>query len=150
VYKTPGDTTQGAFALIEHPIEPGVLAPPHIHEREGEYSYALEGEVGFPIGDAERTAGPGCYVLKPRGLPHALRNAGPATARLLEIIAPSGFEHYLEEMADLMAHPPINQERLAELRQRYHRGSVDGGPELMATYRLRLMAQSAPKDHETG
>jgi quercetin dioxygenase-like cupin family protein len=148
VYKISGETTQGAFAVVEHPIEPGILTPPHVHEREDEYSYVLEGEVGFRIGDAEFTAGPGCYVLKPRGVPHALWNAGPAPARLLEIIAPSGFEHYFEEWSEMIAHPPVDPDRLTELRQRYHRGSVGWGPELMAKYHLRLMGQPASKDPE--
>jgi mannose-6-phosphate isomerase-like protein (cupin superfamily) len=78
----------GTFALVEHPIGPRVLAAPlHTHEREDEYTYVLEGEVGVQVGDLVRVARPGDLVFKPRGVPHAFWNAGDAPARALEISA---------------------------------------------------------------
>ena len=101
-FKLDGTDTQGAFAVVEHPVEPGALAPPHTHTREDEFSYVLEGTVGVKIGDQEFLASPGSYIVKPRGVPHAVWNAGPAPARLLEIIAPAGFEHYFVQLATLL------------------------------------------------
>jgi mannose-6-phosphate isomerase-like protein (cupin superfamily) len=47
-----GAESGGAFALVEHPIGPRVLAAPlHTHVREDEYTYVLEGEVGVQVGD---------------------------------------------------------------------------------------------------
>lgn len=46
IFKIAAEETGGAFAVVEHPIEPGRLVPPHIHEREDELSYVLEGEIG--------------------------------------------------------------------------------------------------------
>ena len=46
VFKIPGSQTGGAFSIVEHPIEPGTLIPPHTHSKEDELSYVLEGEVG--------------------------------------------------------------------------------------------------------
>ena len=44
--------TGEGFSLVEHPIAPRTVAEPmHVHEHEDEYSYVLEGEVGFQIGD---------------------------------------------------------------------------------------------------
>ena len=41
---------EGGFSLVEHPIAPrGLAAPMHVHEREDEYSYVLEGEVGVQV-----------------------------------------------------------------------------------------------------
>ena len=48
-FKIRGEQTGGLLAVVEHPIEPGRLVPPHIHEREDDYSYVLEGEVGARI-----------------------------------------------------------------------------------------------------
>jgi hypothetical protein len=42
VFKVSGADTGGAFAVVEHPIEPGRLVLPHVHLREDEYSYVLE------------------------------------------------------------------------------------------------------------
>jgi mannose-6-phosphate isomerase-like protein (cupin superfamily) len=115
-------TAGEGFSLVEHPIAPRTLAAPlHVHEREDEYSYVLEGEVGVQIGDEVLYAGPGDLVLKPRGIWHAFWNAGDAPARVLEVISPAGFEHYFGELAQLI--PPIRPERdlegLAELQSRY-------------------------------
>ncbi len=86
-----GGRTGGSFALVEHPIEPRVLAAPmHTHRHENEYTYVLEGEIGVQIGDAVRVARPGDLVCKPRNVPHAFWSAGDAPARALEIISPQG------------------------------------------------------------
>ena len=108
-----GEQTQGNFALVEHPIGPRALAAPmHTHEREDEYTYVLEGEVGFQIGEEVFVARPGDLVFKPRGVPHAFWNATDTSARALEIISPSGFERYFAELAPLL--PPANQGPLDE------------------------------------
>jgi len=85
---------------VEHPIEPGRLVLPHVHLRKDEYSYVLEGTIGARVGDHEVVAGPGSYLFKPRGLMHTFWNAGPGPARLLEVIAPAGFEAYFAELAE--------------------------------------------------
>jgi hypothetical protein len=41
VFKVSGADTGGAFAVVEHPIEPGRLVLPHVHLHEDEYSYVL-------------------------------------------------------------------------------------------------------------
>lgn len=100
-YKVPATRTSGAFSIVEHPVEPGTLVPPHTHAREDELSIVVEGEFGVKIADSVITAGPGSYVFKPRGVPHTFWNAGPKRARLVEIIFPAGFERYFEEMSKL-------------------------------------------------
>ena len=108
-----GAQTGDNFALVEHPIEPRALAAPmHTHQHEDEYTYVLEGEIGFQIGEEVRVARPGDLVFKPRGVPHAFWNAGDVLARGLEIISPAGFERYFAELAPLF--PPANQGPLDE------------------------------------
>src|SRR5436305_12708443 len=68
VFKVSGADTGGAFAVVEHPIDPGRLVLHHVHRHEDEYSYVLEGTIGARVGDHEVTAGPGSDVIKPRGL----------------------------------------------------------------------------------
>jgi quercetin dioxygenase-like cupin family protein len=57
--------TGAAFSIIEHPLDPGRLIPPHIHYKEDELSYVVSGEIGVRIGDRDYLAGPGSYVFKP-------------------------------------------------------------------------------------
>ncbi len=116
-----GDQTDGRFSLIEHPIAPRALAAPtHVHEREDEYSFVLEGRVGFQLGDESLVAGPGELVFKPRRIPHAFWNAGDEPARVLELISPAGFEDYFREIAPLLAGgTPPDFEALGAAQARY-------------------------------
>ena len=94
-----GDT-RGALAIVEHPIPPRTLAAPlHRHSREDEYSYVLEGTMGAVLGSQVVAAGTGSLVFKPRGQWHTFWNAGDGPCRVLEIIAPGGFEQMFAEIA---------------------------------------------------
>jgi len=142
VFRLLADQTGGMFSVVEHPVQPGTLVPPHVHTAEDEFSYVLEGEFGVRIGDQIAQAIPGCWVLKPRGVPHTFWNAGTTTARLLEIIAPAGFETYFEEMAKLIPDaglPDFGQ--VGALASRYGLSFVDWAPELMAKYNLKLLGR---------
>ena len=118
-----GAQTGDNLALVEHPIEPRVLAAPmHTHRNEDEYTYVLEGEIGFQVGEEVRVARSGDLVFKPRGVPHAFWNAGDTPARALEIISPAGLERYFAEIAPLFppdhAGPP-DEEALGAVMARY-------------------------------
>jgi quercetin dioxygenase-like cupin family protein len=136
-FKVDGDDTSGAFSVVEHPLKPGAATPPHTHAHEDEYSYVLEGKIGARIGDKVVEATPGMYVFKPRGVPHAFWNAGPEPARILEIIAPAGFEQYFADMAPLFNGPePPDPAKVAEIAARYdltyHMDHMDWIPDLSA------------------
>jgi quercetin dioxygenase-like cupin family protein len=103
-----GAETGDSFALVEHPMEPRILAAPmHTHQHEDEYTYVLEGEVGVQVGEEVRVGRPEDLVFKPRGVPHAFWNASDVPARVLEIISPAGFEQYFAESAALL--PPAHE-----------------------------------------
>jgi mannose-6-phosphate isomerase-like protein (cupin superfamily) len=115
-----GAETEGGFSLIEHPMPPRRLAAPlHRHTREDEYSFVVEGRMGALLGDEVLEAGPGDLVFKPRGQWHTFWNAGDEPCRILEIIAPSGFERYFEELVDMGGVSAATPEQLGELGERY-------------------------------
>jgi mannose-6-phosphate isomerase-like protein (cupin superfamily) len=119
--------TGGGFSVVEHPIAPRTLAAPvHRHSREDEYSYVLEGRMGALLGEDTVYAEAGDFVAKPRGQWHTFWNAGDEPCRVLEIIAPGGFEAYFAELAELLASPGFALPRLIELGARY---GVDYRPE---------------------
>jgi mannose-6-phosphate isomerase-like protein (cupin superfamily) len=115
-----GDTTGGGFSLVEHPMAPHALAAPlHRHLREDEYSYVLEGRMGALLGDDVLEAGQGDLVFKPRGEWHTFWNAGDGPCRILEIIAPAGFERFFAELVDLGGVARSNPAVLGDLCARY-------------------------------
>jgi mannose-6-phosphate isomerase-like protein (cupin superfamily) len=115
-----GDTSGGGFSLVEHPMSARALAAPmHRHTREDEYSYVLEGRMGALLGDDVLEAGPGDLVLKPRGEWHTFWNAGDGPCRILEIIAPAGFERFFAELVDLGGVAHADPATLGNLCERY-------------------------------
>ncbi len=115
-----GVPSQGRFSLVEHPIVPrGLAAPMHLHTREDEYSFVLQGRWGFQLGDDVVYAEAGDLVYKPREVWHTFWNATEQPARLLEIISPSGFEEFFVELAALLASDPDDRDAVAALNARY-------------------------------
>jgi quercetin dioxygenase-like cupin family protein len=115
-----GETTGGAFSLVEHPLPPRALgAPLHTHRNEDEYSYVLEGRVGVQLGAEVLEVAQGDLVFKPRGVAHAFWNAGDVPARLLELISPAGFENYFRELAPLLAAADRDEAAIGEVVARY-------------------------------
>jgi mannose-6-phosphate isomerase-like protein (cupin superfamily) len=114
------ETSDGGFSLVEHPMSPRALAAPlHRHLREDEYSYVLEGRMGALLGDDVVEAGPGDLVFKPRNQWHTFWNAGDEPCRILEIIAPAGFEDFFRELDGLGGALNAAPDELAALNERY-------------------------------
>ena len=115
-----GDETGQLFSLVEHPMSPRALAAPlHLHTREDEYSFVLEGRMGADLGGDVVVAEPGDLVFKPRDEWHTFWNAGDEPCRILEIIAPAGFEDFFRELDDLGGALNAPPEQLAALNERY-------------------------------
>jgi mannose-6-phosphate isomerase-like protein (cupin superfamily) len=144
-FKIWGEATAGGLSIVEHPMAPGRLAMPHVHQVEDELSYVLEGAIGVRVGDEIATAGPGTYVYKPKGIPHTFWNAGPAPARLIEIIWPAGFEHYFAKMGEAVrtaASPAEFGARAMQLRADYQLGLLpEWIEELKGRYQLKLLGE---------
>ena len=95
-----------------HPPKAGPAL--HLHFREDEVWYVLEGEYRFKAGDAMFRVSEGGMAFGPRGMPHCFQNIGDAPARLLIITTPAGAERYFEDFAKLPP-GPIDPEELATL-----------------------------------
>ncbi len=101
VHKLMADWYGGALAIMEGTIATRQLIPPHTHSREDECSYVLSGALMFQVGEEVVNASAGCYVVKPRNIPHAFWNVEPQPARVMEIHSPGGFERHYDEMGKL-------------------------------------------------
>jgi quercetin dioxygenase-like cupin family protein len=95
---------------------------------EDEYSFILSGRLSAQVGDEIVEAGPGELLMKPRGIPHAMWNAGDEPVRFLELISPAGFEEYFFDLAG-----PLNS------------GDEAAMGEVVARYSLDLKMESIPE-----
>jgi uncharacterized protein (TIGR02246 family) len=106
ILRATGQTTNGAFGLVENLMPPGFASPYHTHHLEDEAFYVLEGEMAFVCDGNWTLAGPGTYVFGPRNLPHGFKVLGAAPARLLLLCSPGGFDQFVVEMSEPAPAPP--------------------------------------------
>src|SRR3974390_448439 len=90
-----GQDTEGQFALQEQVGRKGNVPPPHIHHREDETFYVLEGEMTFSIGDRTIKATPGTMVFAPRDVVHSF-TIDSEQVRILVQITPAGLEAFFK------------------------------------------------------
>lgn len=100
-YLLESAASDGRLAVVEHILEPRVLAAPvHRHSREDEYSFVIDGTLGVIEEGGVVTATRGDLVFKPRGRWHTFWNAGEDQLRVLEIICPAGIEALFRRLAE--------------------------------------------------
>jgi mannose-6-phosphate isomerase-like protein (cupin superfamily) len=135
-----GSEAHERLSLVEHPMSPRALAAPlHMHTREDEYSYVLEGRMGALLGDDVVEAGPGDLVHKPRNQWHTFWNASDEPTRILEIISPAGFEHFFQELSDMGGALKADPEQLGALSERYGlQMQPDSVPGLLKRFGLQI------------
>ena len=138
IFKIDGADAGGALSIVEHTFAVGALVPPHTHTLEDEYSIVLDGEIGFRSEDQEVVLGAGGYIVKPRGEVHAMWNAGSAPARMIEVIAPAGFERFFRDFVAITSERPPTPEEVAGLGDRYALPFARPAwlPEIVARYGL--------------
>jgi quercetin dioxygenase-like cupin family protein len=91
-----GEETNGQFALMEQVARKGNVPPRHIHHREDETFYIVEGEMTFSVGDETIKATPGTMVFAPRDIPHSF-TIDSEQVRVLVMVAPAGAEGFFKE-----------------------------------------------------
>ena len=111
-----GEDTNGNYALWEALVPPGGGPPPHVHSREEEGFYVLEGEITFTMGDQRLVATAGMFANLPVGTPHAFKNESGKAAKMLISVAPAGLEQMFFEFGVPLAEgattalPPMKEE----------------------------------------
>ena len=111
-----GEETNGKYAIWEAIVPPGGGPPPHIHSREEEGFYILEGEITFRMGDERIVATPGMFANMPVGQPHGFKNESDRPAKMLISVAPAGLEKMFFEVGTPLAEgatstgPPAKEE----------------------------------------
>jgi quercetin dioxygenase-like cupin family protein len=111
-----GEDTNGKYALWEAVVPPGGGPPAHVHSREEEGFYVLEGEITFTINGERIVATAGTFANMPVGTPHSFKNESNKPARMLISVAPAGLERMFFEVGVPLAEgattasPPTKEE----------------------------------------
>ena len=98
VIKLTAAQTDGLMSIVEVTEPPGAEAPLHVHHREDETFWLLEGEVTFEVGGTTFAASPGDVAFGPRGIPHRYV-VGESGCRMVFILTPGGFEDAIRDLS---------------------------------------------------
>jgi len=119
------DGADGHVALVEALAWRSTEPPLHIHHREHEAWYVIEGQMTLQVGDEVLVATAGCFAFAPRGIPHAF-TVDVEPTRVLVLAAPGGFEQFAAELGvpAASAEPPADMsapdpEVLGPVAERY-------------------------------
>ena len=126
-FMATGEDTNGKYAMWEAIVPPGGGPPPHVHSREEEGFFILEGEITFQIGEERVMATAGMFANMPVGTPHSFRNESNKPVKMVISVAPAGLEEMFFEFGvpltegSTSALPPTRDEieKLLEIAPRY-------------------------------
>ena len=113
--------TGGVLGAVEVASPRGAGPPLHVHHREDEAFFVLEGEYTVFVGEDVVAGVPGTWVWGPRDVPHGYEVTSPR-GRHLSLTMPAGFDAFFEEVADLAtpsADPRTAMGQLAAVAARY-------------------------------
>jgi mannose-6-phosphate isomerase-like protein (cupin superfamily) len=99
--KARAENTAGSFTLVENIVGPMEGPPLHVHGREDEMWYILEGHFRFRADENIFDAPAGSFVFVPRGTHHCFQNIGKTQGRVLVMFTPAGMEKFFELHAEL-------------------------------------------------
>jgi quercetin dioxygenase-like cupin family protein len=89
--------TGGDYDLVITQARKGTEPPPHVHSRENEFFYVLEGELTGYVGTEVFEVETGAGLFLPKGVPHAVHFKSPVV-KVLVLITPGGFYSAVNEM----------------------------------------------------
>ena len=124
--KLLGHEANESVMLFEETVPAGTKSLFHLHRDSDEVAWVLAGEITFKIGDEVSVGGPGTCAFLPRNVPHAWKNTGSDTGRVLFLYTPASAGGYVEEL--LHRSNPMTDNERKELRERYRWEIVGPNP----------------------
>jgi quercetin dioxygenase-like cupin family protein len=104
-FKITGKETQGKYLIVETLTPPNLGPPLHVHHREDENFYIIEGDYLFEVDGRQIALHAGDFAWAPRGIPHCFQNVGSTIGRMLITVEPAGIEDFFGEVAAIPGPP---------------------------------------------
>jgi quercetin dioxygenase-like cupin family protein len=120
--KLLGRETGESIMMFEETLPAGTTSLYHLHRDSDEVAWVLAGEFTFKIGDIVGAGGPGTCAFMPRNVPHAWKNSGSETGRVLFLYTPAAAGGLVEALSERR---PTKQKEHKKLFER-HRWEVLG------------------------
>lgn len=121
-HKLTGDQTDGRLYLFESVFEPETGNRLHVHRREDEIGYVLEGVLEIRLGAQTMVVEAGGVALLPKNIPHAIRNPSGTASRYLFMTIPAGLDQWFDALDAARQNGTLDDEM-------YHKLSADFGIE---------------------
>ena len=115
--KLLGRETGESIMMFEETLPAGTASLHHLHRDSDEVAWVLEGQFAFKIGDEVTTGGPGTCAFMPRDVPHAWKNTGDTSGRVLFLYTPAQAGSLIEALSDGR---PQSEAAARELYERHH------------------------------
>jgi len=132
--------TNGAFCLVEATAAPGTEPPPHVHSREDEFFYVLEGEFNMYVGKEAYKVKTGECIFLPRLKPHAFVICSPQL-RVLTLFTPGGIEEAFRS-----ATTPAEKLGLPADAVTYSKADLEKTAQRFGKYGIRLLTPDEVAD----
>ena len=113
------EATGGATSVIVAWHKPGEGPPSHVHFKQEEILFIIEGLYEVTVGDETAKAGPGSIVFIPRSVVHRFKNVGGITGHMLAWSLPGGQDHYLKAISELAAGGGFTSEKVIEVSKTF-------------------------------
>jgi len=127
-HRIRSEDTNGALAVVEFHAAPGEGVGLHVHKREDELVYLLEGTIEVTVGDRSMTVSRGACALLPRGIPRGFTNTGDGPARQLAVLLPGKLDGFFVDLDRELSSEGPHDDAIARLCRRYRLRFVDSVP----------------------
>jgi len=118
-HKLTSEQTGGAYYLFESAFDPGTGNRLHVHRREDEIGYVLEGALEIRFDDRTLVLDAGGIARLPKSIPHAIRNPLETPSRYLFMVVPGGLDQWFDALADAKSDGALNDATFAKLSLDY-------------------------------
>ena len=118
-HKLTSQETGGAYYLFESAFEPGAGNRLHLHRREDEIGFVVEGALEIRLGDRSEVLGAGGIARLPKGIAHAIRNPLETRSRYLFMVVPGGLDRWFDAVAAAEERGTLDDALFASLSAEY-------------------------------